>query len=64
MSSSIEKNYLKALKDLQAQYAHEVLQSPKIASEFGYGQVSGNYQGLLLAEQLFKETIGEENERD
>lgn len=63
MSSAVEKRFLEQLKRLQIQYAAEVLTKPKDKSEFGFGHASGFYTGLLRAEQLFNEVIGEEHDR-
>ncbi len=60
MASTIEKRFLESIKIMQTEYAREALQKPKDKTEFGFGQASGFYQGLLRAEQLFKEVIGEE----
>ena len=51
--------YLRKLKIMQAEYADAALRQPNEKTEFGYGQASGNYQGLLLAEQLLTNTIEE-----
>ena len=59
---SIEKLFLAKLTEVKAQYAQEALNSPKNKTEFGFGQASGVYHGLLLAEQLFNKMIGEEDD--
>jgi len=51
--------YLKKLKGMQTEYADAALRKPKDKTEFGYGQASGQYQGLLLAEQLLTSAIEE-----
>ncbi len=51
--------YLRKLKDMQIEYADAALRQPTEKTEFGYGQASGKYQGLLLAEQLLTQTIEE-----
>ena len=51
--------YLRKLKDMQAEYADASLRQPNKETEFGYGQASGKYQGLLLAEQLLTNVIEE-----
>ena len=51
--------YLKKIKGMQTEYADAALRKPKDKTEFGYGQASGQYQGLLLAEQLLTSAIEE-----
>jgi len=51
--------YLRKLKGMQAEYADASLRSPKNKTEFGYGEACGQYQGLLLAEQLLSSVIEE-----
>lgn len=51
--------YLRKLKGMQAEYADAALRRPKSKTEFGYGEACGNYQGLLLAEQLLTQAIEE-----
>lgn len=51
--------YLRKLKGMQAEYADASLRRPKDKSEFGYGEACGQYQGLLLAEQLLTSVIEE-----
>jgi hypothetical protein len=51
--------YLRKLKDMQTEYADASLRQPNEKTAFGYGQVSGQYQGLLLAEQLLNNVIEE-----
>jgi hypothetical protein len=51
--------YLRKLKSMQAEYADASLRRPKDKTEFGYGEACGNYQGLLLAEQLLTNAIEE-----
>lgn len=51
--------YLRKLKDMQVEYANAALRRPKDKTEFGYGEACGNYQGLLLAEQLLTNVIEE-----
>jgi len=51
--------YLRKLKGMQAEYADASLRQPNDKTAFGYGQASGKYQGLLLAEQLLTQTIEE-----
>lgn len=63
VSNKLEKRFLERIKGRQIEYATESLQKPVDQTAFGFGQVSGVYQGLLLAEQLFKEVIGEEDDR-
>ncbi len=59
MSLPVEEKYLHKLKELKAKYAAEVLANPPKETEFGFGQVSGEYLGLCRAERLFLEIIGE-----
>lgn len=63
MDTHIEKRFLQRLKNKQFEYADSVLRTPKQKTEFGFGEVCGVYQGLLLAERLFNEVIGEENDQ-
>lgn len=51
--------YLRKLKGMQTEYADAALRRPKDKTEFGYGEASGQYQGLLLAEQLLTNVIEE-----
>jgi hypothetical protein len=51
--------YLRKLKGMQTEYADAALRQPKDKTEFGYGMASGQYQGLLLAEQLLTSVIEE-----
>lgn len=44
---------------MQVEYADASLRRPKDKTEFGYGEACGNYQGLLLAEQLLTNAIEE-----
>ena len=62
-SIKLEQRFLERLKGKQIEYATESLRQPSDRTEFGFGQVSGTYQGLLLAEQLFSDVIGEDNDR-
>ena len=62
MPSTTEQRFLERLKEQQRDYATATLQHPPDKSEFGYGEASGTYHGLLIAEQLFKEVIGEEDD--
>ncbi len=57
----ILKKYLQRLKEEQAGCI-ALLATPKEKSAFGYGEVSGTYQGLCRAEQLFDEVVGEEED--
>ena len=63
MPSIIEKRFLERLKGHMRDFADESLRTPADRTDFGFGQVCGTYQGLLLAEQLFKEVIGEEDDQ-
>jgi len=58
----MEPIYLDRLKKKQMEYAIASLKTPSDRTEFGYGQASGVYQGLLIAEQLFEEVIGEDRD--
>ena len=51
--------YLRKLKDMQAEYADASLRRPKGKEAFDYGKASGEYTGLLLAEQLLTNVIEE-----
>ncbi len=57
------KKFLAALKEEQSQHAVASLVRPPDKSEFGFGHASGLYAGLIRAEQLFEEIIGEERDR-
>lgn len=61
--NQFEARFLDRLKSKQIEYATETLRVPKNRTEFGFGEASGVYQGLLLAEQLFEEVIGEDRDR-
>lgn len=60
----IEKIFLERLHKAKAEFAQAVLQHPKDKTEFGFGEASGKYKGLLLAEQLFNQVIGEEEDNE
>lgn len=51
--------YINKLKGMQTEYADAALRRPSDRTAFGYGRASGEYTGLLLAEQLLKQTIEE-----
>ncbi len=53
------KQFLKALKEEQSKHAIDSLTRPPDKSEFGFGHVCGIHVGLIRAEQLFEEVIGE-----
>jgi hypothetical protein len=59
---SFEQRFLERIKAKQQEYAHEGLAKPHDKSEFGFGRLTGVYSGLLLAEQLFLEVAGEEDD--
>ena len=59
---SIETTFLAKIKELQINYAREVLTKPTNQTEFGYGRASGELIGLARAERLFEEVIGEEDD--
>ena len=59
---TILKKFLQRLKEEQ-DGCIALLATPKDKSAFGYGEASGTYQGLCRAEQLFKEVVGEEDDR-
>ena len=61
---SLEKRFIQRLKEMQIKHAIEALQKPKDKSEFGYGEAHGVLVGLKHAEQLFEETIGEDDDRN
>ena len=63
MPFQIEKTFLERIKVEQAQYSDAALTKPADKTEFGFGQACGLYQGLLRAEQLFKEVVGEEDDK-
>ena len=63
MDTHLEQRFLNRLLEFKTQYANEMLQHPRDKTEFGFGEVCGTYQGLLRAEQLFLELIGEEDDR-
>lgn len=58
----IENIFLAKLHEAKVRHSSEALERPKDKTEFGYGQASGVYHGLLLAEQLFNNAIGEEED--
>lgn len=61
--NQFEAKYLERLKSKQIEYATETLRTPKNRTAFGFGEASGTYLGLLLAEQLFEEVVGEDRDR-
>jgi len=60
---NVLKEFLGRIKRLKVEYAQGALLSPPEKTEFGFGQVCGVYEGLTRAEQLFKEVIGEDEDR-
>lgn len=60
---AVLKRFLTALKEEQAKHAHYSLTRPPDKSEFGFGHACGLHAGLIRAEQLFEEVIGEERDR-
>jgi len=61
---SLEKRFLQRLKDMQVEHSRDALQVPQDKSTFGYGKAHGFFLGLLHAEQMFEEVIGEEDDRN
>ncbi len=57
------QQFLRALKEEQLKHAVAALTRPPDKSEFGFGHVCGLYAGLVRAEQLFEEVIGEAEDR-
>lgn len=51
--------YLNRLKELRTKFADASLRQPNNKTEFGYGEACGEYKGLLRAEQLLEQVIGE-----
>ena len=60
--TSIEKRFLTRLKEEQNQCI-DLLATPNDPTAFGYGKASGIIYGLRLAERVFEEVIGEEEDR-
>ncbi len=60
---TVLQQFLKVLKEEQSKHAVASLIRPSDKSEFGFGQVCGLYAGLVRAEQLFEEVIGEAEDR-
>jgi hypothetical protein len=61
-ADTILKRFLVALKEEQSKHAINSLTRPPDKSEFGFGHVCGIHVGLIRAEQLFEEVIGEEED--
>ena len=57
------KRFLSRLKEEQTEFPSATLLHPKNPTEFGFGEASGILKGLIRAEQLFEEVIGEEDDR-
>jgi limonene-1,2-epoxide hydrolase len=57
------RRFLAALKEEQSKHAFNSLSRPPNKTEFGFGHVCGIHAGLIRAEQLFEEVIGEEEDR-
>lgn len=60
--SQFEARFLDRLKSTQVEYATETLRTPQNQTAFGFGEASGMYKGLLLAERLFEEVIGDDDD--
>ena len=58
----ILKRFLFALKEEQSKHAINSLTRPPDKTEFGFGHACGIHVGLIRAEQLFAEVIGEEED--
>lgn len=58
----ILKRFLAALKEEQSKHAINSLMRPPNKTEFGFGHVCGIHVGLVRAEQLFAEVIGEDED--
>jgi hypothetical protein len=56
------KRFLAALKEEQGKHAINSLTRPPDKTEFGFGHACGIHVGLIRAEQLFEEVIGEEED--
>ena len=59
----ISKKFLELIKSDMEKHAVLSVVRPPDKSEFGFGQACGIYSGLYRAEQLFKQVIGEEEDR-
>lgn len=57
------KRFLAALKEEQSKHAINSLTRPPDKTEFGFGHACGIHVGLIRAEQLFAEVIGEDEDR-
>jgi hypothetical protein len=64
MAMQIEKRYLERIKKAQVDHAIAAVKTPQDKSAYGFGVVCGTAIGLLLAEQLFEEVIGEDHGRN
>ena len=56
---AVYKRFLDKLREEQMKYL-DALKKPKDKTEFGFGQISGQLQGLSRAEQLFTEILEDE----
>jgi len=62
--ASVLSRYLGRLKSEQASYAIDSLVNPKERDAFEYGERCGHVAGLVRAEQLLEEALGEEKNDD
>lgn len=62
MSVKIER-ILSKLKTAQAEWANQVLAGSTGRDAYEFGRVSGVYQGLLRAEKMITDIIGEADDR-
>ena len=62
-SLEVSKKYLELIKSEMEKHAVLSVVRPPEKTEFGFGQACGIYAGLYRAEQLFKQAIGEEEDR-
>lgn len=62
-SLELSKKFLALIKGEKEKHAVLSVVRPPDKSEFGFGQACGIYSGLHRAEQLFKQAIGEEEDR-
>jgi hypothetical protein len=63
VTDPVLKRFLGRLKEEQTEFPRQTLLHPKNPTEFGFGEASGMLKGLMRAEQLFEEVIGEEEDR-
>ena len=62
MDRKLEQRFLNRILEYKNRFANEAIVNPKDKTEFGFGEICGTQRGLILAEQLFLNVIGEDDD--